>query len=87
MAHGGRKLDVPHPLTAHNGTRYFHAALVAHNAFVPDTAILAAVTFVIFFRPVNFLSKQAIAFRPLGAVVNGLRLGYFSVRPLQDTFG
>src|SRR3989344_646713 len=76
-----------HPVASHDGTRNFDTAFFTHDAFVPDTAIFAAVTFEIFVWPEDFFVKQAIALAPLRAIVNGLRFSHFAMRPFFDTLG
>ena len=67
--------------------RHFDAALLANDALIADFLVLAAIAFVIFGRSENSFGKQAILFRPLGAVIQSLGLDYFAVRPGENFFG
>jgi hypothetical protein len=69
------------PILAH---RHLDAALVAD-----DAAMLHALVFAAQALPVGDRSKDAGAEKPIplrfeGAVVDGLRLGYFAMRPTAD---
>ncbi len=81
---GRSQLDMPKALTAHLAERYFHTALVADHAAVLHALVLAAQTFPVRHRTEDFRAEQAIAFRLERAVVDGLRLGDFAVRPGTD---
>ena len=82
--HRHHQVDVAHALTAHLLLGDFHTATVAHNAFVANALVLAAVAFVILDRTKNPLAEQAIAFGLVGAVVDRLRLQHLSVRGFQN---
>ena len=81
-----RQLNVAHALAAHFAHRYFHAALVADHAAVLHALVLAAQALPVRHRSENARAEQAVALRLEGAVVDGLRLGYFAVRPAADLF-
>ena len=83
---GRSQLDVAQALAADLRQRDFHAALVADHAAVLHALVLAAETLPIGDRPEDARAEQAIAFRLEGAVVDGLRLGDFAVRPAADLF-
>jgi len=78
------QLDVAHALAAHLGQRDFDAALFADHATVLQALVLAAQAFVVLDRTENLGAEQAIALRLEGAVVDGLRLLHFAVRPGAD---
>src|ERR1700740_3551336 len=68
-------------LTAHLAERDFHAALVANHAAVLHALVLAAEALPVGDGAKNLGAEQTVAFRLEGAVINGLRLGDFAVRP------
>ena len=78
------KFNMAHSFPPDDGACDFHAALVADDALIADAFVLAAVTFVILFRTEDFLVKEPMLLAPLGAVIDGLRLGYFAGRPRED---
>ena len=73
-------------LATHFRLRYFHAALVADHAAMLHAFVLAAETLPIRNWTKDARAEQTVAFRLEGAVVDRLRLGYFTVRPLTDLF-
>ena len=87
MGTGRSQLNVAQALTAHLGQRYLHAALIADHAAVLHALVFAAETLPVGYRPENAGAEQTIALRLEGAVVDGLRLGDFAVRPTADLFG
>ena len=87
MRAGRSQLNVAEALTAYLGQRYFHAALIADHAAVLHALVFAAETLPVGYRPENAGAEQTIALRLEGAVVDGLRLGDFAVRPAADLFG
>ena len=84
MGNGRGELDVTHALAANLGARNFHAAAVADLALVADLLILAAVALPVLGGAKDALAEQAIALGLEGAVVDGLRLFDFAVRPFTD---
>src|SRR5262249_39117418 len=78
--------DMPEAFTAHFAERHFHAALVADHAAVLHPLVLPAQAFPVRDRAKNLGTKQAVALRFEGAVVDGLGLGDFAVRPGTDFF-
>ena len=79
-----RELDVAHALTAHLGLRDFHAALLADHAAMLEALVLAAQTLVVLHGSEDLGAEQAVTFRLERAVVDGLRLLHFAVRPGTD---
>src|ERR1700730_2990875 len=73
-------------LTANFRQRDFHAALVADHAAVLHALIFAAQTLPVGYRAKNARTKQSVALRFEGTVVDGLGLGDFAVRPAPDFF-
>ena len=82
--HRNHQVDVAHPLTTNFLFRDFNTATVTHDALVADALVFAAVALVILDRTKNALAKQAIAFRLVCAVVDGLGLQHFSVRCFEN---
>src|ERR1022692_409888 len=87
MRAGRCQLNVAEALAAHLGQGYLHAALIADHAAVLHALVFAAETLPVGYRPENAGAEQTIALRLEGAVVDGLRLGDFAVRPTADLFG
>src|ERR1035438_196409 len=81
-----RQFDVAQALAAHFGQSDFHAALVADYSAMLHALVLAAQTFPVRDRAEDARAEQAIALRLKGAVVDGFRLGHFSMRPAPDFF-
>ena len=79
MRYRHHQFDVPHALPAYFFLGYLNPTAIADNAFVADTLILTAVAFPVLYRPENTLAKQAAHLRLVGTVVDGFRLGYFTV--------
>jgi hypothetical protein len=75
---------VAHALAAHDRARDLDAALIADDALVADALVLAAVALVVLLRAEDLLVEEAVLLRALGAVVDGLGLRDFAVRPLED---
>src|SRR5260370_5201176 len=67
--------------------RDFHAALIANYAAVLHALVLAAQALPVGDGAKNLGAEQAVAFRLEGAVIDGLRLGNFAVRPRTNFFG
>src|SRR5438105_8978050 len=83
---GRSQLDVAQTLTADFRKGYFHTTFVADYAAVLHPLVLAAQTLPIRYRTENARAKQAIALRFEGAVIDGLGLGHFAMRPAPDFF-
>ena len=84
VRHRAGQFDVPHALAAHFGLRDFHAAFFADYATVFEALVFAADAFVVFHRAENLGAEKAVALRLEGAVVDGLRLSDFAIRPATD---
>ena len=80
------EIDVTKTLASHLCLSHLDAALVADHAAVLHAFILAAQTLPVRDWPKNTGAEQSIALRFERAIVNRLRLGYFTVRPLTDLF-
>src|SRR4029077_7123959 len=63
-----------------------HAALVADHAAVLHALVLAAETLPVGDRAKDAGAEQTVALRLEGAVVDGLGLGDFAMRPAPDFF-
>src|SRR6266536_1329676 len=84
MRDGHGQRNMPHTLAAHNTARHAHAALVTDHVFITDPLVLPAIALPVFGRAKDPLTKQAVFLRFLGPVVNGLWLGDFAMRPIQN---
>ena len=87
MRDGRCEFDMPHALAAHLCARHLDAAAVADNALVADALVLAAVALPVARRSEDALTEEAVALRFERAVVDGLRLFHFAVRPLTNFIG
>ena len=83
---GRSQLDVAQALAAHLAERDFDAALVADHAAVLHALVFSAQAFPVRDRAENLRAEKAVALGLEGAVVDGLRLGHFTVRPRPDLF-
>src|SRR5699024_10034389 len=81
---GGSQFDVPHPLAADLGTRDFHTTAFTDDALEPDTLVLSAVALPVPGGAEDLLAEEAVLLGLEGAVVDGLRLLDFTVRPVAD---
>src|ERR1700722_15841096 len=79
-----RQLNVAHALAAHLAHRHFPPALVPDHSAVLHALVLAAHALPVRYRAKNARAEKAVALRLEGAVVDGLRLGNFAVRPAAD---
>src|SRR6185369_14189384 len=83
---GRSQLDVSQTLAAYLAQGHFHAALVANHAAVLHPLVLAAQALPVGYGAKNLGAEQTV---PLGfesTVIDGLRLGDFTVRPRTDFF-
>src|SRR3989344_5856643 len=72
------KLNMSHAVAANNRIGHLYSTLITNNSFITDFLIFTTITFPIFGRSKNFLSKQTAFFRLLRTVVNGFRLTYLT---------
>ena len=86
VRHRRGELDVAHPLAADLGERHFDAALLADDAAVLQALVLAAQALVVLHRPEDLRAEEAVALGLERAVVDGLGLLHFAVRPRADFF-
>src|SRR5262249_34881346 len=82
--HGGRQLDVPHPLAADAAVRHLDAAAVADHPLVLHAAVFAAGAFPVLLGAEDTLAEEAIPLGAVGAVVDRLGLLDFAERPAPD---
>src|SRR5207247_3402798 len=75
------QLDVAHALAADAAVRDLDAAAIADHPLVLHAAVLAAGALPVLLGPEDTLAEQAVAFRPIGAVVDRLRLLDLAERP------
>jgi hypothetical protein len=83
---GGRQLDVAEALAADFGDGDFDAAFVADDAAVLHALVLAAKALPVGDRAEDAGAEEPVALRLEGAVVDGLRLGDFAMRPAANLF-
>ena len=83
---GRCQFDVAEALTAHFAERNFHAALVADDSAMLHALVFAAQAFPVRDRTENLGAEQAVTLGLEGAVVDGLRLGDFTVGPGANFF-
>ena len=83
---GRSQLDVAEAFAADLAERDFDAALIADHSAMLHALVFSAQAFPVGDRAENLGAEQSVAFRLEGAVVDGLRLGYFAVRPGPDFF-
>src|SRR5271170_4381134 len=83
---GRSQLNVAKALAADFAKGDFDPALVADDSAVLHALVFAAEALPVGDRAENLGAEQPVALRLKGAVVDGLRLGYFAVRPGADFF-
>ena len=83
---GAGQFDMSQAFPADARQRNFHAALVANDAAVLHALILAAQALPILGGAEDAGAEQPVALRLEGPVVDGLRLGDFSMAPAPDFF-
>ena len=84
VADGAGELDVAHPLAPDLRASDLDAALVADDALVPDSLVLAAVALPVLGGTEDALVEQAVLLGLERAVVDRLRLRHLALRPLPD---
>ncbi len=84
---GAGQLDVAHAFTANLGNGDFNAALFADHATMLQALVLAAQALVVFDRAKDLGAEQTVTLRLERAVVDGLGLANFAVRPRTDLLG
>ena len=84
MSNRNDKLNMSAAFTAHFLFSYFDTTSVAHDAFVANTFVLAAGTFIVFCRTEDALAEQAVALGLVCTIVNGLRFGNLAETALED---
>ena len=82
---GRCELDVAEALAANFAERDFNAALIADDSAMLHALVFAAEAFPVGDGAKNFGAEKAVTFGLEGAVVDGLWLGDFAVRPRADT--
>src|SRR5204862_2627155 len=82
VADGRGQVDVTHALASHLLARDLDAAALADDAVVADALVLAAVALPVLGRSEEALAEEAVACRLQRAVVDGLRLGDLTGRPV-----
>ncbi len=78
---------MPHALAAHLAASYFDATAITNNALVTHALVLATIALPILGRTKDFLAEEPLPFGLKGAIVDGLRLLDFTLRPFSDLIG
>ena len=81
-----RELDMTHALSADLRLNDLDTTLVADDATVLHTLILAAIALPILDRAKNLRAKEPVFFRFKRPVINGLRLFHFTIGPRANFF-
>src|SRR6266478_324904 len=84
MRDRGGQFDMAHALAPDPRQRHFDRALLADDALVLHALVLAAQALVILDRSKDARAEQAVTLRLEGAVIDGLWLLDFAVRPRQN---
>ena len=87
MRHRTGEFDMPHALATHLGQGDLDATLLADDAAVFQSLVLAAQTLVIADRSEDLGAEQTVALRLEGAVVDGFRLLDLAKRPRANHVG
>src|SRR5271156_5489844 len=83
---GRSQFDVAKPLAADLRQSHLDAALVADHSAMLHALVLAAEALPIRNGSENTRAEQAIALGLKSTVINGFRLGHFTMRPAADFF-
>ena len=78
MCNWAGQFNMTHTLSSHFGKRHFNTALLADNATMLHTFVLATQALVIFHWTKNLGTEKTFALRLKGAVVDCFRLLYFT---------
>src|SRR5205814_4032987 len=78
------QLDVAHALAPDLRARDLDPAALTDDALEPDALVLAAVALPVLRRTEDLLAEESVLLGLERAVVDGLRLLHFAVRPRQD---
>jgi hypothetical protein len=81
------QFDVPHPLAANAAVGDLDAAAVADHPLVLHAAVLAASALPVLLRTENPLAEEAVLLRPVGPVVDRLRLLDLAEGPAPNVVG
>ena len=87
MDDGRGEVDVAHSLAPLARVRNLHATAVADDSLVLHAFVLAAEAFPVALGAEYSFAEEAVLFRAVGAVVDGLGLFHFAVRPAPNLFG
>src|SRR5690625_384309 len=81
MGNGRGQFNVAHALAAYLGAGYFNAASFTDDAFEAHALVLTAVALPVPGRTEDLFTEKTVLLRLEGAVVDGLRLLNFAIRP------
>ena len=75
-----------HTLTTYFFLCNFNTTSITNDSFITDSFVFTTVTFIIFNRTENSLTKQTISFWFVCSVINRFRLKYFTTEIAQELF-
>ena len=84
MGNRSCQLDMSHTLSTNAGFGYFNATTIADNALIANLLILTTMTLPVLLGSKDLLTEQTVPLGLQGSVVDGLRLRYLTVGPLED---
>jgi hypothetical protein len=84
VSDGRGKADVAHALAPDGGSGYFDTTPLTLDTFEADVLVFPACALPVLLRTKDRLAEEAIALRSKAAIVDGLRLGYLTIRPRPD---
>ena len=84
MRTGAGQLHVSQPLAANLGEGHLDATLVTDHPTVLHPLVFSAKAFPVRYGTEDPGTKQTIAFRLKGSIINGLGLSHFTTRPGTD---
>src|SRR6185312_8856520 len=87
VADRSRQVNVTHPLAADLLAGHLDAAALADDALVADALVLAAVALPVLRGTEDALAEEAVLLGLERSVVDCLRLGHLTGRPLPDLLG
>ena len=86
MCDRNHQIDMSHTLSAYFLFSYFDTTTITNNTSITDTLIFTTVTFIIFNRSKNTLTKQTITFWFICSVIYCFWFQNFTTRLFQNKF-
>src|SRR5699024_377288 len=81
------KVDMPHTVTSYFLFGYLYTTSVTNDSLIPDSFVLPASTFIIFYRSKNSLTSESISLRLMCTVIYSFRFKHLSTRFCQNRLG